>query len=58
MLKEVESDNYLAHFNHQPTATAYNGIKPTVEQLIQDFGNVDKTKSLPTLNRESPWPSL
>lgn len=40
----------LSHFNHQPTATAYNGVKPTVEQLIQDFGNVDKTKSLPTLN--------
>jgi len=40
----------LCHFNHQPTGTTYNGHKPSVDQLIQEFGNVDETKSLPTLN--------
>jgi hypothetical protein len=39
------------HFNHQPTGFAYNGVKPTVEELIQEFGKEDKDKKLPTLNR-------
>ncbi|KAL9095823.1 MAG: hypothetical protein Q9165_001820 [Trypethelium subeluteriae] len=25
------------HFNHQPTALAYNGVKPAVEKLIQEY---------------------
>ncbi|KAE9980536.1 hypothetical protein BLS_008605 [Venturia inaequalis] len=40
----------LCHFNHQPTGTTYNGHKPKVEELVQEFGNEDKTKSFPTLN--------
>jgi len=40
----------LVHFNHQPTGFAYNGIKPTVKELIQEFGNEDKDKKIPTLN--------
>lgn len=42
----------LVHFNHQPTGTGYNGVIPTVEELIQEFGNTDKDKKLPTLNRK------
>jgi len=40
----------LAHFNHQPTGFAYNGVKPTVKELVQEFGNEDKDKKMPTLN--------
>jgi hypothetical protein len=31
---------------------AYNGAQPTVAELTQDFGNVDKSNTLPTLNRK------
>jgi hypothetical protein len=31
---------------------AYNGAQPTAAELIQDFGNVDKSNTLPTLNRK------
>lgn len=41
------------HFLHQETQLAYNGVRPNVERLVQGFGAVDKTQSLPTLNRES-----
>ncbi|KAI9695233.1 MAG: hypothetical protein M1820_008805 [Bogoriella megaspora] len=40
----------LCHFNHQPTATAYNGVKPSVEKLVQAFGSEDVARELPTLN--------
>ncbi|KAF2431743.1 hypothetical protein EJ08DRAFT_586836 [Tothia fuscella] len=40
----------LVHFNHQASGCAYNGVTPTVEALIQEFGNEDKEKKLPTLN--------
>ncbi|KAJ9657552.1 hypothetical protein H2201_008153 [Coniosporium apollinis] len=40
----------LCHFNYQPTGLAYNGIKATVETLVQEFGNEDREKLLPTLN--------
>ncbi|KAK5082743.1 hypothetical protein LTS08_007426 [Lithohypha guttulata] len=40
----------LVHFAHQPTGLSYNGVKPTVEGLQQDFGNLDVDQSLPTLN--------
>jgi hypothetical protein len=45
------SDHDTAHFNHQATGSAYNGIKPTVDQLIQEFGSEDKNREFPTLNR-------
>ena len=31
---------------------AYNGAQPTVAELTQDFGDVDKSNTLPTLNRK------
>ena len=40
----------LVHFAHQPTGLSYNGVKPTVEGLKQDFGTFDTEKDLPTLN--------
>jgi len=40
----------LVHFAHQPTGLSYNGVKPTRDQLLQTFGNVDIEKTLPTLN--------
>jgi len=40
----------LCHFFHQESKCGYNGAQPTVAQLQQDFGNHDKTKSLPTLD--------
>ncbi|CAG2001443.1 hypothetical protein QX201_010765 [Fusarium graminearum] len=40
----------LLHFAHQPTKKSYNDVQPTLEQLIQDFDNVDRDKALPTLN--------
>jgi len=42
----------LCHFFHQPSARGYNDANPSVKDLTQDYGNEDKTKSLPTLNRE------
>jgi hypothetical protein len=42
----------LVHFNHQPTGAAYNGVVPTVKDLIQEFGSTDTDKKLPTLNRK------
>lgn len=43
----------LGHFYHQPTQRGYNGANPSIKDLIQDWGNEDRTKTLPTLNRES-----
>ncbi|KAL9071506.1 MAG: hypothetical protein Q9157_005448 [Trypethelium eluteriae] len=40
----------LCHFNHQPTALAYNGVKPAVEKLIQEYGTEDVAREYPTLN--------
>ena len=40
----------LVHFAHQPTGLSYNGVKPSREELIQEFGKVDLDKALPTLN--------
>jgi len=40
----------LCHFAHQPTGLSYNGVKPTAEGLVQDFGTFDHEKALPTLN--------
>jgi hypothetical protein len=40
----------LCHFAHQPTGLSYNGVKPTVDVLVQDFGTFDHEKALPTLN--------
>ena len=45
----------VGHFNHQPTGLAYNGVKPEVEKLIQEFGNEDKSQAYPTLNRRSSF---
>ena len=30
----------------------YNGAQPTVAELAQDFGDVDKSNAIPTLNRK------
>lgn len=40
----------LVHYAHQPTGMSYNGVKPTRDVLIQDFGTFDVEKALPTLN--------
>ncbi|OAP56002.1 hypothetical protein AYL99_10154 [Fonsecaea erecta] len=40
----------LIHYCHQPTGCGYNGAKPTKEQLVQTFGNVDLDKTIPSLN--------
>jgi hypothetical protein len=40
----------LVHFAHQPTGLSYNGVKPSVAALKQDFGAWDHEKTLPTLN--------
>lgn len=40
----------LCHFHHQPTGTAYNGGKPTVQDLEQVFGAEDHAQTYPTLN--------
>lgn len=40
----------MCHYMHQATARGYNGFKPTIEDLIQDFGNEDHEQKLPTLN--------
>lgn len=40
----------LCHFAHQPTGLSYNGVRPTIETLTQDFGDFDHEKALPTLN--------
>lgn len=40
----------LVHYAHQATGYYYNGNKPTVHDLVQDFGSVDLEKALPTLN--------
>jgi hypothetical protein len=40
----------LVHFAHQGTGYNYNGTRPTAEQLVQSYGNVDLDKALPTLN--------
>ncbi|RFU26297.1 hypothetical protein B7463_g10050, partial [Scytalidium lignicola] len=42
----------LCHYFHQDSKTGYNGCQPSVQDLTQEWGNEDKTKSLPTLNRE------
>ncbi|KAK4993369.1 hypothetical protein LTR66_006048 [Elasticomyces elasticus] len=39
----------LCHFKHQDSALGYNGAKGSVKELTQDFGNVDKKKTFPTL---------
>lgn len=46
----LPDSSILGHYNHQPTGYAYNGVKPTVEQLKQDFGEHDKERAIPTLN--------
>ena len=46
------ADHTTGHFLHQQSAMAYNGAQPTVAELTQDFGNVDKSNTLPTLNRK------
>jgi hypothetical protein len=40
------------HYFHQPTRTGYNGAQPSIAQLTQGFGSVDKSNTLPTLNRK------
>ncbi|KFZ11035.1 hypothetical protein V502_07785 [Pseudogymnoascus sp. VKM F-4520 (FW-2644)] len=40
----------LVHFNHQPTASGYNGSKPTVDELTQSFGQFDREQTMPTLD--------
>ncbi|RMZ78211.1 hypothetical protein DV738_g4002, partial [Chaetothyriales sp. CBS 135597] len=40
----------LVHYLHQPTASAYNGFKPTQEGLVQAFGEQDTTGKYPTLH--------
>ena len=40
----------LCHFHHQPTATAYNGVQTSADELTQAFGDEDKDMKLPTLN--------
>ncbi|KAH8595059.1 hypothetical protein B0O99DRAFT_512434 [Bisporella sp. PMI_857] len=40
----------LVHFAYQKTGHMYNGIKTTVEELTQPFGENDADKALPTLN--------
>ena len=44
--------HYLGHFLHQQSGLAYNGVKPSVEALTQDFGQEDKEQKLPSINRE------
>ncbi|RMZ89242.1 hypothetical protein DV736_g3524, partial [Chaetothyriales sp. CBS 134916] len=40
----------LVHYMHQPTASAYNGLTPTDDELVQVFGEEDTTGKFPTLN--------
>lgn len=40
----------LCHFHHQASASGYNGVQTSVEQLKQDYGNEDREQKLPTLN--------
>ncbi|RFU28544.1 hypothetical protein B7463_g7792, partial [Scytalidium lignicola] len=40
----------LCHFYHQGSESAYNGCKPSTEDLVQDWGAEDKEMALPTLN--------
>ena len=40
----------LCHFHHQATATGYNGVKTSIEELTQKFGADDRDQKLPTLN--------
>ncbi|KAH7154774.1 hypothetical protein DER46DRAFT_628568 [Fusarium sp. MPI-SDFR-AT-0072] len=40
----------LCHFNHQPTGTAYNGTKGSIEIFTQKFGEEDKEIKYPTIN--------
>lgn len=41
----------LCHFYHQDLKCGYNGVRPTMEELVQDYGHEDTSKSLPTLNQ-------
>ncbi|KAF1990969.1 hypothetical protein K402DRAFT_323434 [Aulographum hederae CBS 113979] len=42
----------LVHFAHQESGCYYNGVKPTKEHLLQEFGNGDEetARAIPTLN--------
>lgn len=41
----------VAHYLHQATQQAYNGVKITKKELIQDFGDEDHEHKYPTINR-------
>ncbi|RMZ82999.1 hypothetical protein DV737_g1749, partial [Chaetothyriales sp. CBS 132003] len=40
----------LVHYLHQPSASAYNGLTPKDEELVQAFGQEDTTGKFPTLH--------
>ena len=46
------ADHTTGHFFHQPSGMAYNGAQPTVAELTQNFGDIDKSNTIPTLNRK------
>lgn len=40
----------LVHFAHQPTGLNYNGVSPTADDLVQNFGQHVVGNTIPTLN--------
>jgi hypothetical protein len=40
----------LIHFAHQGSGCFYNGTKPSKALIVQNFGNDDKEKEIPSLN--------
>ena len=40
----------LCHFHHQESQSGYNGIKTSVEELTQPYGQEDKDMKIPTLD--------
>ncbi|KAK5113836.1 hypothetical protein LTR62_003220 [Meristemomyces frigidus] len=40
----------LCHFHHQESASGYNGVQTSVEELTQNHGSEDLDMKLPTLN--------
>lgn len=40
----------LLHMHHQASASGYNGIQTSVQELTQNYGNEDREQKIPTLN--------
>jgi hypothetical protein len=48
----------VGHYHHQPSGAAYNGAKPSAQDLEQSFGNEDKDEKFPTLDRAFNWVNI